>query len=169
MTRKFNVGDVVINFESIDLWDNTYHFKQTLNYFKKEVVVGADDYAFTTYPELDVAKRMWLDWDKERHLYRQSDGRQWSDNGIGTRFYGNLTTNEAGVRAYLQKKFDEALAKCDKDDADEIAKLEAEIRHRQAQIEKIKAGKRGVSYKQDLVERDFINERIAALKAVLDN
>jgi hypothetical protein len=80
-----------------------------------------------------------------------------------------LTTNEAGVRAYLQKKFDEALAKCDKDDADEIAKLEAEIRHRQAQIEKIKAGKRGVSYKQDLVERDFINERIAALKAVLDN
>jgi hypothetical protein len=169
MTRKFNVGDVVINFESIDLWDNTYHFQKTLNYFKKEVVVAADDYTFTTTPGIDVTKRLSMDWQQESKLYSQRDGRQWGDNGIGTRFYGNLTTNEAGVRAYLQKKFDEALAKCDKDDADEIAKLEAEIRHRQAQIEKIKAGKRGVSYKQDLVERDFINERIAALKAVLDN
>jgi hypothetical protein len=169
MTRKFNVGDVVINFESIDLWDNTYHFKQTLNYFKKEVVVAADDYAFTTTPGIDVTKRFSMDWQQESKLYNQRDGRQWSDISNGTRFYGNWTTNEAGIRAYLQKKFDAALAKCDNDDAAEIAKLEAEIRQRQAQIEKIKAGKRCLSYKQDLVERDFINERIAVLKAVLDN
>jgi hypothetical protein len=134
MTRKFNVGDVVINFESIDLWDNTYHFKQTLNYFKKEVVVAADDYAFTTTPGIDVTKRFSMDWQQESKLYNQRDGRQWSDISNGTRFYGNWTTNEAGIRAYLQKKFDAALAKCDNDDAAEIAKLEAEIRQRQAQI-----------------------------------
>lgn len=169
MTRKFNVGDVVINFESIELWDNVYHFEKTLAYFKKEVVTNADDYAFTTKPGLDVTKRLGMDHDDQRYLYSQTSGRQWGDLGVGTRFYGNLTTNEAGIRKYLQQKFDEALAKCDKADAEEIADLEATIRNAQAKIDAIKAGKRPLSYKRDTVERDFINERIAALNAILNN
>jgi predicted Zn-dependent protease len=169
MTRKFNVGDVVINFESIDLWDNIYHYKQTLQFFKKEVVTSADDYCFTTAPGLDVSKRLSLDYEQQRKLYGQRDGRKWGDISNGTRFYGNLTTNEAGIRKYLQKKFDEAFAKCDKEDADEIAKLEAEIRRAQARIEAIKAGKRPLSYDSRVIERDFLHERVAALNKVLDS
>lgn len=168
MTRKFNVGDVVINFESIDLWDNVYHFDKTLQYFKKEVVVAADDYCFTTAPGLDISKRLDMDHYEQRKLYSQRDGRQWGDLGAGTRFYANFTTNEAGIRQYLQKKFDEALTKCIKEDADELAKLEAEMHRIQAKIDRIKAGKRPISFKADIVERDFINDRIAALNAVMN-
>jgi len=167
MARKFNVGDVVINFEYIEFWDNAYHFEKTLQNFKKEVVVDADDYAFTTTPGIDVKKRVSFDWDKKRKIYDQRSGRQWGDLGATTSFYGNLTTNEAGIRAYLQKRFDAALKKCDDADAAEIASLEATIRAAQAKIEAIKAGKRQVSYKPELFERHFINERIEALNAVL--
>jgi hypothetical protein len=168
MTRKFNVGDVVISFESIELWDNSYHFEKTLDYFRKEVVVDADDYTFTTTPGIDVTKRLSLDWNQQRKLYGQRDGRQWGDISNSTQFYGNFTTNEAGLRAYLQKKFDAAIAKCDKADEDEIVKLEAEIAFRQKQLEVIKAGKRPISYNHKIIERDFVNERIAALNKVLD-
>lgn len=168
MARKFNVGDVVINFESIDLWDNVYHFKQTLAYFKKEVVASADDVCFTTAPGIDVTKRFGLDYEQERKLYTQNSGRQWGSVDTTTRFYGNWTTNAAGIRAYLQKKFDEALAHCDDNDAAEISNLEATIRNAQKKIDAIKAGKRPLSFKSDVVERDFINERIAALNAVLE-
>lgn len=169
MARKFNVGDVVINFESIDLWDNIYHHKQTLVFFKKEVVTSADDYCFTTAPGLDVGQRLNMDYVQQSKLYDQRDGRRWGDICSGTRFYGNWTTNEAGCRAYVQKKFDAALAKCDNADADEIEKLEATIRAAQAKIEAIKAGKRTVSYDHRIIERDFINERIAELKAVMNS
>jgi hypothetical protein len=168
MTRKFNVGDVVINFESIELWDNVYHFEQTLAYFKKEVVTAADDYCFTTAPGLDVTKRVNMDHHDKRKLYDQRDGRQWGDIARNsTRFYGNWTTNEAGIRAYLNKKFDEACKKCDDRDAEEIVNLEETIRRAQTKIDAIKAGKRTISFKSDTIERDFINERIAALNAVL--
>jgi hypothetical protein len=123
MTRKFNVGDVVINFESLALWDNTYHFEKTLHYFKKEVVVDADDYAFTTVPGIDVTKRLSMDWQQQNKLYSQRDGRQWGDNGAGTRAYVNWTTNENNIRAYLDNMFNEVFAKCDERDTDEIAKL----------------------------------------------
>lgn len=169
MARKFNVGDVVVNFESFVLWDNVYHFEKTLHYFKKEVVVAADDYCFTTAPNVDVSARVGMSPEQKRKLYDQRDGRQWGDLGATTNFYGNFTTNEAGIRAYVQKRFDEATAKCDKADADEIAELEATIRRAQAKIDAIKAGKRPLSFKSDTVERDFINARIAALNAVLDN
>jgi hypothetical protein len=165
--RKFNVGDVVINFESIELWDNVYHFEKTLSYFKKEVVVAADDYCFTTKAGIDISKRMDMDWDKQRHLYDQRDGRQWGDLGNSTRFYGNFTTNEANIRAYLQKKFDAALAKCQENDDDEVAKLEADIRRLQAKLDAVKAGKRPISFKSDTIERDFINNRIDALNKIL--
>jgi hypothetical protein len=169
MTRKFNVGDVVINFESIELWDNVYHFEKTLHYFKKEIITDADDYCFTTAPGLDVSKRLNMDHYEQRQLYNQRDGRQWGDLGNTTRFYGNWTTNEAGIRAYLNKKFDEAFSKCDERDAEEIADLEATIRRAQAKIDAIKAGKRPISYKGDTIERDFLHERIAALNRVLES
>jgi hypothetical protein len=168
MTRKFNVGDVVINFESLALWDNTYHFEKTLHYFKKEVVVDADDYAFTTVPGIDVTKRLSMDWQEQNKLYSQRDGRQWGDTGASTRAYVNWTTNENNIRAYLDNMFNEVFAKCDERDADEIAKLEAEIAARQRQLEVVKAGKRPISYNQKFIERDFLNERKQTLLDILN-
>lgn len=166
MARNFNVGDVVINLDRLSLWNNVYHFDKTLQYFKKEVVASADDRVFTTDPTIDISKFSGFsrDYEKDR-ICSQRDGRGWD----GSRVYVNFSRNEANVRAYLQNMFDTALATCQKTDDELVARLEAEILAKQRQIEAIKAGKRVVSFKPEVVERDFINERIQALLNVLNS
>jgi hypothetical protein len=165
MALKFNVGDVVINFESLALWDNPYHFKKTLDYFKKDVVVAADDRVFTTFSGIRLEKFSgFSDWDVKTKVCSQNDGRAWD----GSRVYVNWTTNEQSIRAYLNNMFKPTFDKCDKADEDEIAKLEAEIAFRQKQLEVIKAGKRPISYNREIIERDFINERKQALLDILN-
>lgn len=166
MACKFNVGDVVINFEDLQFWNNVYHFNKTIRTFKKEIVVSATDRFFTTKSDIDLSKfNGFSDWREQSNVCTQEDGRAW-DGGL---VYVNLTTNEKNLRAHLQSLFDGALTKCDNDDAVEITKLEAEIAQKQKQVENIKAGKRGISFKREIIERDFINERIQEILNVLDN
>lgn len=165
MTFKFCVGDVVVNFEGLQFWDNPYHFNLVQSTLRKEVVLAADEKYFTTSPHINLQRFNGLSsYDDQRLVCYQPNGYSVE----GTKKYVNWTKNETNIRAYLKGLQDGALLNCERLDNDEIAKLEAEIRHRQACIDAIKNGKRPISYKRDLVERDFIAERMNAVLALLE-
>ncbi len=157
---NYNVGDVVVDFQSLSLWDNVFHFQKTLNTLTKRTVVAANEKFFTMTPGIDLEKFSGLcDSDLKRKVFLQKNGTPWD----GTAQLVNLTNNTVNVMAYLDAMFETRLAKCATEDEAEIKKLEAEIAHKQAQIERIRAGKRPISYKHDVIERDFVLERKAAI------
>lgn len=163
---RFNVGDVVVNLKEVYLWDNIYHFENFISSLKKEVVKQADRFRFTTLDNVNI--NSYEDREKHRntyHIYDQNHGVSINDS----KQVSNWTTNEKNIRLFFQKKFNEALSKCDLEDKTQIEKLEAEIRAKQAQIEKIRAGNRSVSYDSKINEREFINGRINQINNILDS
>lgn len=157
---KFEIGDEVVDLFYIDMWDNVMHPESFINGIKnRKTVVMADDSRFSTAP---VSSLYSYEYKDEQHIYFQNSGE---GRGFGRLF--NMTQNGEKLLAYMRKKFEERLAVCTKADNDAIAQLEAEIRARQAQIENIKAGKRPVSFKRDVVERDFVNSQIERIEGYL--
>lgn len=153
--RNFNVGDIVIDFQDMSLWNNPYHHKKTLNTFRQMIVVAANDKYFTTVPGIDLDKFSGLsDYREKMSVCEQRNGRGFD----GSQAFVNLTTRRRDVEAHLKKLFDAELAQRDKEDADEIAKLEAEIAAKYRQIEVVKAGKRKLSYDSNFVARELSQE-----------
>lgn len=164
--QKFNVGDIVISLNDLLFWNNPSHFQKTLNSLKTEVVASIHQNKFTTKKEINLSSYDdCRDWKNEYYIYELRNGVAHSVN----KQVHNWTTNEKNIRAYIQKHFDEALVKCTKEDEDTIAKLEAEIRHKQAQIEAIKAGNRPLSYNSKINEREFLNARIQDITKIIDS
>jgi len=164
--QLFNVGDIVVSLNDLQFWDNPYHFEKALNSLKPEVVASIRQNKFTTKKDIDLSSYDdCRDWKNEYYIYELRNGVAHSVN----KQVHNWTTNEKNIRAYIQKQFDESLAKCTKEDEDTIARLEAEIRHKQAQIEAIKAGNRPLSYNSKINEREFLNARIQDITKILDS
>lgn len=164
--QRFNVGDVVINLKDISFWNNCYHFENFIRSLKKEVVTQAQQYKFTTLDNINL--NSYEDCGKHDNSYYIYDQR----TGVGASGFKqvhNWTTNEKNIRAYIQKQFDEALAKCTKEDEEAIAQLEADIRHKQAKIDAIKAGNRPISFNSNINEREFLNARIQDITKILDS
>lgn len=162
---NFNVGDVVLDLQDMGLWNNVYHYKNTLVTFRKSVVLNACERLFTTDMNIDTTKVNGLsDWDVKRKVCEQKNGRGYD----GSQAFVNYTTRERDVRAHVKKLFDKEIERCDKEDAEMIARIESEIAAKQRQIEEIKAGRRRISYKTDVIEREFLQERYDALVKVLD-
>lgn len=162
--RKFNVGDVVIDLQDLGLWHNPYHHKKTLATFKQAVVVGATDKLFTTDHRVDIEKvGGFSDWHVKNKVAYQDTGRGYD----GTQAYINLTTRRRDVEAHLKKLLDTELARCDKEDEEMIARLEAEIAFKQRQIENVRAGKRTLSYNHQIVEREHLQECFDGLMKAL--
>jgi len=165
-TQLFNVGDIVVSLNDLQFWDNPYHFQKALNSLRTEVVTSVLQDQFTTKKEINLSS--WddcRDWKNESYIYDIRNGLARS----GSKQVHNWTTKEKNIRAYIQKQFDETLLKCTKEDESTIAKLEAEIRHKQAQIEAIKAGNRPLSYNTKINEREFLNARIQDITKILDS
>lgn len=164
--QLFNIGDIVVSLNDLQFWDNPYHFEKALNSLKTEVVASIRQNKFTTKKDIDLSSYDdCRDWKNEYYIYELRNGVAHSVN----KQVHNWTTNEKNIRAYIQKQFDESLAKCTKEDEDTIARLEAEIRHKQAQIEAIKAGNRPLSYNSKINEREFLNARIQDITKILDS
>jgi hypothetical protein len=165
-TQLFNVGDIVVSLNDLQFWNNTYHFQKAINSLKKEVVTSIHQNKFTTKKDIDLSSYYdCKDWKNEYYIYDIRNGVSHSVN----KQVHNWTTNEKNIRAYIQKQFDEALLKCTTEDESTIAKLEAEIRHKQAQIEAIKAGNRSLSYNTKINEREFLNARIQDITKIIDS
>ena len=165
--EKFNVGDVVINLSDVSFWNNVYHFEKFINTFaKKEVVKQVAYRRFTTSDEVDLSKyEDREDWRKQYSIYDLISGK--SEGGF--KVMHNWTTNKKNIVAYLENLFKEELEKCQREDDELIARLEGEIRQRQAKIEQIKAGKRSIPFKSDVVERDFVNEQIGKIRSIMED
>lgn len=164
--QLFNVGDIVVSLNDLQFWDNPYHFQKALNSLTTEVVASINQNQFTTKESINLGNyNDCSDWKNEYYIYNLTNGMA----RTGHKQVHNWTTNEKNIRAYIQKQFDESLAKCTKEDEDTIAKLEAEIRHKQAQIEAIKAGNRPLSYNNKINEREFLNARIQDITKILDS
>jgi len=162
--RNFNVGDVVIDFQDMSLWNNPYHHKKTLNTFRKLVVVAANDKYFTTVPGIDLDKFSGLsDYREKMVVCEQRNGRGFD----GSQAFVNLTTRRRDIEAHLQKLFAEETARLDKEDAAAIAQLEAEIAFKKQQIEIVRAGKRKISYDTKFVARELSQECMDDLLKVI--
>lgn len=164
--QNFNVGDMTVNIGDVKFWDNPYHYQLTLNTIKPKPVTGASEEWFTVKPEINVDKfrRGLDDYYIKAHVRHQKNGMPWdgaSDQVV------NLTNNKPRLMAYLNQQFDVAFQKCDEEDAAEIKKLESEIEFLKKKIEAVKAGKRPVSYNTAIIQRDFLNDRKAALLEIL--
>lgn len=166
---NFQVGDKVVDIESLSLWDNVYHWKNTLRGMRVQVVTQVSEMVFTCLPDFQDIERFPFG-DKHRdnsHLvYQQKNGVPW--DGHPRSQMVNITRNKANLITYLEKKFQERFKKCDEDDASEIQKLEGEIRALQNRIDAVKAGKRPVSFERSIVERDFLTERRDAIMSLIN-
>jgi len=163
---NFNVGDIVVSLNDLQFWDNPSHFQITIRNLKKEVVASVGDTQFTTKENINLLNyNDCTDYKNEAYIYSLRNGLARDSRKL----VHNWTTNEKNIRNYIQKQFDEVLAKCTKEDEDTIAKLEAEIRHKQAQIEAVKAGNRPLSYNHKINEREFLNARIQDITKILDS
>lgn len=164
--KEFKVGDVVINLSDFEFWNNSYHFEKTLiSLAKKEVVQQVSYQVFTTDKDTDLDKyEDREDWRKQYTIYGNTSGKSL----FGSKDVHNWTTNKANIIAFFKKQFDEALAKCQKDDDNLIARLESEIRAKQAQIEEIRNGNRGILGNSRVNERQFINSQIEAINKIFE-
>lgn len=163
--NKFKVGDVVVNLNEVSFWNNIYHFDKFISSFvKKEVVKQVAHGRFTTSDEVDLSKyEDREDWRKQYSIYGLSNGK--SEGGFKTMH--NWTTNKKNIVAYLENLFKEEIEKCQREDDEMIARLEAEIRQKQAKIEQIRAGNRGISFKSEVNERDFVNGQIDKIREIM--
>lgn len=164
--NKFKVGDIVVNLNDVSLWDNSYHFEKFINSLsKKETVVQTANGRFTTDVNVDLSKyEDREDWKKQHSIYFQNDG----SSAAGFKKMYNWTTNKANIVAYFEGIFKEALTKCQNEDDALIARLEAEIREKQAKIEKIKSGNRVLSHNNKVNEREFINSQINKINKIFE-
>lgn len=164
--RNFNVGDVVVNIEKFQFWNNPYHYQLALRGMVPVKVTDANDEFFTTKANIKVAefKRGFDDYQVKEAVRHQKNGLPWDGHGQMV----NITNNKAGLLGYLNKQFDAAFQKCDEEDAADIKSLEAQIANLQARVAAIKAGKKPLSYKTEIIERDFLNERKSEILKLLD-
>lgn len=164
--NKFKVGDVVINLNEVSLWNNIYHFEKFINSFAKKEVVKQVSYGrFTTSDDVDLSKyEDREDWRKQYSIYGLSNGKSVG----GSKKMYNWTTNKKNIVAYLEGLFKEEIEKCQREDDELIARLEAEIRQKQAKIEQIRAGNRGISFKSEVSEREFITGQIEKIKKIIE-
>lgn len=165
--EKFSVGDIVINLSDVSLWNNVYHFDKFINSFsKKEVVTQVLHGRFTTDKDTDLGKyEDREDFRKQHSIYFKSNGQ--SEGGFKKMY--NWTTNRDNIVKYLEGLYQATLEKCQTEDDEMIARLEAEIREKQARIEKIRAGNRSVSFKSEVNERDFVNTQFNKIREILES
>lgn len=160
MAQNFNVGDKVVDVQNFQYINNVYHHKMTLTH-KPQVVTGANEKLFTCVDGVDVDKVSGLsEYSIQRIVYYQNNGQSFAGST------GSVMRTLPAARAYLQKLYDAEIARCDKEDAEEIQKMEAQIRKLQEKIQAVRDGKRPISFKADVVERDFLAQ---TFKAAMDN
>lgn len=166
-TENFNVGDVVVNMNDVSLWNNIYHFEDFIRTFSKIEVVTQTAYGrFTTDKDIDLNKSEDLeDWRKQYSIYSQSSGK--SKSGFKKMY--NWTKNKDSIIADFEVLFAESFAKCQTEDEVLIARLEAEIREKQARIEKIRAGNRNAPHNSKVNQRDFINTQVEKIRKIFES
>ncbi len=156
---NFEVGDVVVNLNDINLWNNTYHSNRFVSLMRETVTSVSGD-LFTT------AKSISFDDDFSdksmvaQRVFRQSDGRCIAD---ASSFRYNLTKDKDVIMQRFSEYFDAAIVKLDSDDQEAIDEIEDEIHSLQAKLEAIKAGNRPLTKNQTYREHHE-----ACKKAVLD-
>lgn len=169
--EKFNVGDIVITLSNLKLWDNVYHFQKFINELKNAKAITHIEKGLNRGGYFTTDKNIDLSSYSSREEYQNQSKIFHLDNGKSIDLYHqcfNYTQNKAGIKKYLQEKFNFALKKCDEADKEEIDKLEKQIAVLQAKIEKVKRGERSVSFDSRINEREFINERIDEINHVLN-
>lgn len=170
--NKFNLGDIVIDLSNVELWDNIYHFEKFNDLLRNSKTVKHIDTTFgnggffTTDENVDLSSyEDRTDLRKSMVIYQLKDGKNLSSfNPVY-----NWTTNRKGIEAFLKKKFDAALQRCDEEDAAEIEDLERQIEVLKKRIEKIKKGDREVSYQRDVNARGFVNAQIEKITNILND
>lgn len=161
---NFQVGDVVVDLSALQFWNNVYHHDKTVKVMRKQTIASANEKYFTCDPKIDLAKvNGFMDYTDQARVFHQKNGLPYDGHSQMV----NLTRNRANLMAHLEKEFQKGFQKCDEEDTKEIAALESSIRALQAKIDKVKAGKRPLSFKQDTVERDFLHASRAAIIANL--
>jgi hypothetical protein len=161
---NFQVGDKVVDLYTLQFWDNFYHWEKTVQGMKPMVVTGANKDYFTTDPRIDVNtfKRGFDDYDIKRKVFAQVSGRPWE--GHPSTVLMNLTRNGDRFNEHVASVFAKSFHACDRQDEQDIAKLENEIAVLQERLASVRAGKRPMIFDYKTPERDFLNDRMTALK-----
>ena len=163
---RFQVGDQLASLTDFSYWTNIYHFGKFERSFPMfQEVKSANEKYFTTRDGINLENSFDLsDHDKQRHIYRQEDGRSVD---LYSQIH-NWTRNKENIILFFERNFKKEFERCDEEDTQEILRLENEISQKKRQIEKIKAGKRALSYSREHIERDFLNDRITFIRSVIE-
>lgn len=154
---NFNIGDRVVNYHNLTHWDNHYHHKMAVQAMHNvKTVHSVNENRFCTLPNVELPAHGGGLGDREAdgHVFYQKDGRL--DDGSYGYSMVNLTTNKAGLIAYMTSLYNTAKAEAYAEDAKEIASLQAQIDALQHKILRIEQGQRKWNG-TDIVQHDFLD------------
>jgi len=146
--KNFEVGDVVINLNSLHLWNNTYHSKRFIQSMK-ETVTAVNGDLFTTDQKISLDEHISDKSMSAHRVFRQEDGRCIADSSS---FRYNFTKHPELILYRLNAVFDAGYQKLKADDKVAIQDIEDQIATLQQKLDDLYAGKRPLNSKKTVRE-----------------